>query len=115
MLAPGVTISSGRVLVTAAPGQASNFFNQGYGFLSTGRLAIDTTAPTGSNYVAGVRRNAAGSIYGTTALDSAGPDIYLGGVRVSTLGQLVYADAASTQFSNGNPITATGAFAVNTT
>lgn len=114
MLVPGLTISAGRVLVTAGAAQAPNFFNQGVGFLNSGRLAIDTAAPAGSNYAGGIRRNASGSIYGTTSLDSAGADVYVHGLRVSTIGQLVYADAASTQFSNGNPITATGAFAVNT-
>jgi hypothetical protein len=115
MLAPGLTISAGRTLVTAAAAQAPDVFNQGFGFMNTGRLAIDTNAPAGSIYLAAIRRNASGAIYGTTALDSAGADVYLGGLRISTLGQLVYADAASTQVQNGNPITATGAFAVNTT
>ena len=114
MLVPGLTISSGRVLVTAGIGQAPNFFNQGVGFMTGGRLAIDTAAPAGSNYRAGIRQNASGVFYGATSLNSSGPDVYIGGLRVSGLGQLVYANAASTAFQNGNPVTATGAFAVNT-
>jgi hypothetical protein len=114
MLVAGLTIVSGRVLVTAGAAQAPNLFVGGVGLMSNGRLAIDTNAPAGSNYTAGIRQSAAGAIYGTTSLDSSGPDVYVGGLRLSQLGQLVYADAASVSFVNGNPITATSALAVNT-
>lgn len=114
MFAPGMTLQSDRVLVTASAGQAVSFFNQGVGYASATRVAIDTAAPAGSTYMGGLRVSGNGAIYGTTALDSAGADVYLRGLRVSTAGQLVYADAPGTAYSNGNPITATGALAVNT-
>lgn len=112
MLVPGLTINAGRVLITVGAAIAPNFFNQGVGFLNDGRLPLDSDAPAGNSYRSGIRQNAAGAFYGTTSVSAS--DVYSGGVRLSALGQLVYADAASTAFSNGNPITATGALAGNT-
>lgn len=108
-LVPGLTITNGRVDVTVAAGSDPDFFNQGVGFLSNGTLAIDSDAPTGSNYRAGIRQNANGAFFGTTS--TAGTDIYVGGLRVSAAGQLVYAVAANQEFVNGNPIRTTGALA----
>lgn len=77
--------------------------------MSSGALAVDTDAPAGAFYVAGFRRNASGALYGTTVTDPS--DVYMGGVRRTTAGQLVYADSDPTAFQNGNPITALGAMA----
>ena len=114
MLVPGVIINSGRILVAAGAGQTPNFLNQGVGFMTNGPVAIDTNAPAGNAYLAGIRRSAAGAIYGTTALDSSGPDVFLHGLRLSRVGVLVCADSAPNNYQNGNPQTANGALAVNT-
>jgi len=112
MLAPGMTINSnGRVEATVGAATEPDFFNEGVGFMSNGDLAIDTDAPAGSNYRAGIRQNAAGAFYGTTS--TAGTDLWIGGLRVSVDGQLVYEAANGTQYVNGNPLTANGRFAVN--
>lgn len=112
MLAPGMTINSnGRVEATIGAGTTPNFFNQGVGFMANGELAIDTAAPSGSVYRAGIRQSAAGAFYGTTS--TAGTDIYVGGLRVSAAGQLVYEVANGTQYVNGNPLTSNARFAVN--
>lgn len=110
MLAPGSVFGSGKIGITAAAAQAPDFFNEGVGFMNNGGLAVDTGAPAGSLYRAGVRQNAAGAFYGTTS--TAGTDIWVGGLLLSILGQIVYEDAASTFYSNGNPLTANGRLAV---
>jgi hypothetical protein len=112
MLVPGLTINAGRVLVTVGAAVTPNFFNQGVGFLANGRLPIDSDAPVGTSYRAGIRRNPAGAFYGTTSASAS--DVYLGGVRISAAGQIVYADAVSTGYINGTPVTATGALAGDT-
>lgn len=112
MLTPALTIVGGRVLITVGAAIASQMYSQGIGFLNNGRLPIDSAAPAGNIWNAGMRLNSSGCPYGTTAVNAT--DVYLGGLRFTTQGQLVYADAASTGFSNGTPITATGAMAGNT-
>lgn len=109
MLAPGSIFSSGRVDITAGSGQTPNFFNQGVGFMNDGSVAVDTAAPAGSIYRAGIRQSAAGAFYGTTSAGSS--DIWVGGVRVSPTGQIVYEAAAAVAFQNGNPQTSNGRFA----
>lgn len=112
MIAPGMTINSnGRIECTIGAGTTPNFFNQGVGFMTNGELAIDTNAPSGSNYRNGIRQSSAGAFYGTTS--TAGTDIWIGGLRVSASGQLVYEVANGTQYVNGNPLTANGRLAVN--
>lgn len=108
-LVPGLEISSDRVDVTVAAGADPDFFNQGVGFFNDGTLAIDSNAPSGSNYRNGIRQNANGAFYGTTS--TAGTDVYVSGLRVSAAGQLVYAVAATQNYVNGNPIRTTGALA----
>lgn len=112
MLAPGMTINSnGRVESTIGAGTAPDFFNQGIGFMTNGELAIDTNAPAGSVYRNGIRQSAAGALYGTTS--TAGSDVWIGGLRVSVDGQLVYEAANAASYVNGNPLTSNGVFAVN--
>ncbi len=112
MLAPGMTISAGNsVNATIGAATAPTFFNQGVGFMANGDIAIDTDAPSGSIYRNGIRQSALGAFYGTTS--TAGSDVWIGGLRVSAAGQLVYEVADGTQTVNGNPLTANGVFAVN--
>lgn len=110
MLAPGSVFSSGRVDITAGAGQTPDYFNQGVGFMDDGSLAIDTNAPAGSIFRAGIRQSAAGAFYGTTSVN--GTDVWVGGIRVSASGQIVYESAAPTSFQNGNPVTSNGRFAI---
>lgn len=110
MLAPGMLFVGTQVDVTIGAAQAPNFINEGIGFMNDGSLAIDSDAPAGEFYKAGLRLNAAGAIYGTTV--AAAGDVWNEGVRMSSLGQLVYEVAAAVAFNNGNPLTAAGLFAV---
>lgn len=109
MLAPGATFSSGRVDITADAEQTPDYINQGFGFMDDGSLAVDTDTPDGSHWCGGFRMSAAGAVYGTTS--ATGSDVWVSGVRVSALGQLVYEAAAATAYQNGNPQTANGRFA----
>ncbi len=72
-------------------------------------LAVDTNAPAGSLYRAGIRQSAAGAFYCTTS--AAGTDNWVGGIRVSNVGQIVYEAAAAVSFQNGDPATSNGRFA----
>lgn len=110
MIAPGLTISGGRISVTAGAATAPALINQGYGFMANGSLAIDTDAAAGANYGAGFRLSAAGAIYGTTS--TAGTDTVNQGLLMSITGQVIYESAAATLVVNGNPITANGRLAV---
>jgi len=110
MLVPGVVFTSGRVDITTGAGQTPDFFNQGFGFMNDGSLAVDTDAAAGSNYTKGIRQSAAGAIYGTTSTNAT--DVWLEGIRISSTGVLVYESAAATSYSSRNPITAAGNFAV---
>jgi hypothetical protein len=100
-----------RVNISAGLAKVADRIVEGIGRMNDGSLAIDTAAPSGSNYSRGFRLNSSGAIFGTTA--TAGTDQWIEGLRVSSLGQLVYEVAASTSFVNGNPLTANGRFAVN--
>lgn len=110
MFAPGMKFTSGRVDTTIGAGTAADFINEGIGFMNNGDLAIDTDAPSGSNFKGGIRLNSTGAVYGTTS--TAGTDVYVEGLRVSSSGQLVYESAAATSYFNGNPYTSNGRFAV---
>ena len=110
MLAPGTTFSASRAFVTAGAALQANFINEGVGFMNDGSLAIDTDPPAGNVWDGGVRQNASGSIYGTTA--TAGSDVYIRGLRHSAIGQLIYESAAAVAFNNGDPLTSNGLFAV---
>lgn len=104
MIVPGSVFTSGRLDITAGAGQTPNFFNQGFGFMNDGSLAVDTNVPTGSFFTKGLRQSAAGALYGTTS--SSSNDLYLEGVRISPSGQIVYESAAATGYSSRNPVTA---------
>lgn len=109
MLAPGMTITNGQVSVTAGAATEPDFFNQGVGFMSDGSLAINTDPPSGDIYRNGIRQSTAGAFYGTTSEDPS--DEFVGGLRISAAGQLVYEAAAAASYINGNPLTANGRFA----
>lgn len=111
MLAPGCTFSSGRVTVTAGAGTVPDFRGPGgIGFMNNGSLAIDTNAPAGTSFIKGFRISAAGALYGTTT--PSGTDVWIEGIRVSSLGQIVYESAAAAGYASGNPVTSNGRFAV---
>jgi hypothetical protein len=108
-IAPGLTISGGRVLITAGAGQVPDFINQGVGFMNNGSLAIDTNAVAGSAFKDGFAQNTSGAFYGTTTTSAT--DVYEGGARRSLAGAVVYIVGAATQYGNGNPQDANGALA----
>ena len=108
-LVASMAFSSGRVLITAGAGVVPDYFDQGVGFMSDGSLAIDTDAPAGDVYRAGIRQSADGAIYGTVTPTP--DDVWIAGIRVTPAGQIVYEDAAATSYNNGNPVTANGRFA----
>jgi hypothetical protein len=108
MLVPGMVYSSGRVDITAGAGQTPDYISQGFGFMNDGSLAVDTDAPTGSNYTKGFRQSAVGALYGTTSRNAT--DVYDEGIRRSTSGQIVYELAAATAYSSRNPVTSNNAF-----
>lgn len=112
MLVPGLTFGAGaRVAATIGAATAPNFQNQGFGFMTGGNLAIDTNAPAGGIFYKGFALSVAGALYGTTV--QAGTDAWIEGIRVSSIGQIVYQSADAVNFASGNPVTATGSFAVN--
>ena len=101
---------SGQVQTTQGAGQAADFISGGVGFMNNGRLAMDTNAPAAApNFDQGIALNATGAVHVTTT--STGSDLWIAGIRVSTLGQIVIQNAAASTFSNGNPVTAAGRFA----
>lgn len=113
MLVPGMVFSgAGSVDITAGAATTPAFFNEGVGFMADRSLAVDTDAPAGNIWRAGMRQSAAGALYGTVTSDPT--DVFLeGGIRVSAIGQLIYEAAAAAAFNNGNPVAASGLFAVN--
>lgn len=108
----GITLSSERVPITASAAQVADYVEQGLGRMNSGNLAIDTNVVPGppAGYSNGFAVNASGAVYGTTAL--VGSDVWEGGVRRAIDGALVYELAATTQYDNGNPLTANGVLAV---
>lgn len=112
MIVAGLTTGAGsRVAATIGLGTTADFLSSGIGFKTGGNLAIDTSAPAGGNFDEGIALNASGCIYGTLA--QSGTDLWVQGVRISALGQLVIESADAAVFSSGNPITAAGNFSVN--
>lgn len=108
-ISPPLTISGGRVSITAGAGQVPNFISEGVGFMNNGSLALDTNAVAGNNYDNGFAMNASGALYGTLSL--AGTDDYQAGLRRSAAGALVYFVGVPTAFSSGNPIGINGELA----
>jgi hypothetical protein len=112
MLTPGLTFGTGaRVAATIGAGTTPDFSSGGFGFMNGGNLAIDTNAPSGAIYEKGLRLSAVGALYGTTT--QSGTDAWIEGIRISSLGQIVYESANAANFASGNPVTAAGNFAVN--
>jgi hypothetical protein len=103
--------AGGRVAATIGAATTADFYSGGFGFKTGGNLAIDTNAPAGNIFEKGLRLSAAGALYGTTV--QAGTDAWIEGIRVSSLGQIVYESANAANFASGNPVTAAGNFAVN--
>jgi hypothetical protein len=78
--------------------------------MNNGSLALDTNAPAATpGFDQGIAQNASGAYHATVTPNAT--DVWIAGVRVSALGQLVIENAAQTGFSNGNPITANGRLA----
>jgi len=112
MLVPGLTFGAGgRIAATIGAGTVPNFISGGVGFMTGGNLAIDTNAPAGNNFDSGILQSAAGAFYGKTG--QLATDVFVQGVRVSALGQIVYESADATSFTSGNGVTAAGNFSVN--
>lgn len=111
MLAPGMIINaSNRVQQNSSAGNVSDFILGGFGFKNDGSLCFDTTgAPVGEFWVHGIRVNSTGCIYRKTL--GAG-DIWVDGLRMSASGRLCVEQNPGTTFNNGNPLTATGVFAI---
>ena|SRR5437763_9104850 len=112
MLIPGLTFGAGgRIAATIGAGTVPNFFSSGVGLMTGGNLAIDTNAPAGSGFDGGILQSAAGAFYGTTVQSAT--DVFIQGIRVSALGQIVYESADAASFTSGNGVTAAGNFSVN--
>jgi hypothetical protein len=57
VLAPGMQISGQAVFATVGAGTTPSFINQSIGFMADGSLALDTNAPAGSFYKAGLQQS----------------------------------------------------------
>lgn len=109
MLTP-LAFISGRVRIIAGAAQASTIVVNGVGFVASGQMPVDTNAPAaGAATIAGFKFNSTGSIHGTVT--TAGTDVFLAGLRVTQLGQLVYVDAAGVNACNGVFLDANSALA----
>lgn len=105
MLAPGMTITSDRVLVTIATGIVPDFFNNGVGFMNNGSIAIDDDTPAGSDYFAGIRRNSSGAFYGVDFLVDNSPLSYVQGIPLALGGRIIFnLLVAHDVYVNGNPV-----------
>jgi hypothetical protein len=62
-------------------------------------------------YNGGLAYTAYAAVFVTTTTDAS--DVYVQGVRVTVEGAVVIEDAVPVRFVNGNPVTATGALAVD--
>ena len=107
MLFPGVVFTSDRV--TAEIAGVIAVINGGFGFTAASEIVLEVVAAP-QVFIKGVGCRNTGAVCATTTTDVS--DIYIEGVRVTTAGKLVYADAAPANTTSGNPVTATGALAV---
>lgn len=114
MLCPGMIFGAGgRVAATIGAATAADFINEGVGFKTGGNLALDTNAPgTPASFTKGIAQNASGAFFAIVATQLA-TDVFVEGIRVSALGQIVVESANAAGFASGNPVTAAGNFAVN--
>jgi hypothetical protein len=111
MIAPGATFNATQqVSVTAGSGTIPALINQGVGFMANRSIAIDTDAPAGNRFDAGILVSPAGALYGTVTPNAT--DVIVNGLRVTLAGALVYESAAAVLVVNGNGITANGRLAV---
>jgi hypothetical protein len=108
MLVPGVIFVTDAVDITTGPGITPDFINQGFGFMNSGALAVDVSAPSGNFFVKGFRMNASGAVFGVLA--PATVAAYIEGIPITSEGQLIFDVAATVTFSSRNPITAAGNF-----
>lgn len=99
-----------QIQTTQGAGQTADFISGGIGFLNTGRIPLDTNVPAANaNFDQGIAQNASGAYHMTVTPNAS--DVWIAGVRVSALGQLVVQTAAVTDFSNGQGYTASGRLA----
>lgn len=109
MLVPGLSFSAaGRVQITTGSGIVPNFFNQGFGFMNDGSLAIDGGVPTGNFYTSGFRQTATGALYGIDLVN-----LYIEGIPIGTDGVIGIQELDPVAFSNGMPLTVNGFVAVD--
>lgn len=112
MLAPGAVISpAGRLFATIGAATLPDFFNEGIGYMNNGSVAMDSNVPVSTRFAGGFGYNLAGALFVTTV--PSGTDVWVSGLRVSTLGQIIVESADAVSFSNGNGITAAGNLSVN--
>lgn len=111
MIAPGCAVEANSSLsITVGAANVPAAIQNGMGFESDGSLCGDTGAPAGSFYCGGFRMSAAGALYVKDATDSS--DIFIQGVRCSTLGQVIYEASAPNNYQNGNPQETDGSLSV---
>ena len=107
MLFPGVVFTSDRV--TAEIAGVITVINGGFAFTALGEIVLEVVAAP-QVFIKGIGCRNTGAVCATTTTDVS--DVYIEGVRVTTAGKLVYADAAPDHTNSGNPCTSTGALAV---
>jgi hypothetical protein len=114
MLCPGMVFGAGgRIAATIGAGTVADFISQGVGFNTGGNLSLDTNAPgTPVSFTKGIAQNASGAFFAIVSTQLA-TDVFVEGIRVSALGQIVIESADAAGFTSGNPITAAGNFSVN--
>jgi len=114
MIAPGMTISAtNQTRINLLANNTSDVINGGYGFkniLGEFVLCMDSDAPTQAFFNSGFRVNSNGCIHVVAATDPT--DVWIQGLRCSSLGQLVIEDAVGVSFVNGNPLTSNSVFAI---
>lgn len=111
MLAPGMLFdANGRVITTVGVGLVAQFISQGIGFMNDGSLALDINpAPVPISFCKGIAQNASGACF-ASGNAPATTDVFVEGIDVSILGQIMTGPANPTSFTNGNPITGVGKF-----
>ncbi len=107
MLFPGVVFTSDRV--TAEVAGVIDHITGGFAFTALSEVVLEVVAAP-QVFIKGIGCRNTGAVCATTTTDVS--DVYIEGVRVTTAGALVYADAAPDHTTSGNPCTSTGALAV---
>lgn len=109
MIVPGIRNTAGGLDITVGAGIVPDFINQGFGFMNSGALAVDSNPPVGNVYVKGFRMSPAGAVYGLTVPDFGA---YLEGIFRNNDGRLVYDPVSPIFYTSGNPITVNDLLAV---